>query len=106
MIRLPPISTRTYTLFPYTTLFRSLNIEARLARPFARQSMHLRRWIEALQRFKFVAIVERKIAAGTDANFEGATTRLRSEEQTSELQSPIRNSYAVFCLKTKKYTRS
>src|SRR3546814_7210060 len=51
---------------------QQLNIDARLARPFARQSMHLRRWIEALQRFKFFKIVDRKIEASTNAQSEGS----------------------------------
>src|SRR3546814_8068739 len=93
MIRRPPRSTRTDTLFPYTTLFRSPSrlCSARLAqrvfrrRPMAgpqpahlRQQPRSRRWLIWL-----VAI------AG-------------SEEHTSELQSLMRISYAVFCLKKKK----
>src|SRR3546814_7323511 len=82
MIRRPPRSTRTDTLFPYTTLFRSLfdlEIIARLAR---------------LQR---VVYVRHQLSDGF-AHFVVD----RSEEHTSELQSLMRISYAVFCLKKKK----
>src|SRR3546814_2721183 len=77
MIRRPPRSTRTDTLFPDTTLFRSVGAEA--ADAFER---------DHLVRPGFVARIER-IAAQ------------RSEEHTSELQSLMRTSYAVFCLKKK-----
>src|SRR3546814_6638110 len=70
MIRRPPRSTRTDTLFPYTTLFRSSNKNG-FARRFRRGN-------------------------------EGSVGRYRSEEHTSELQSLMRISYAVFCLKKKK----
>src|SRR3546814_19681980 len=97
MIRRPPRSTRTDTLFPYTTLFRSG---------------------EPLQRFRgqlrVVAVVD------DDADGDRAADRLhmvvntllrrahqvvrqRSEEHTSELQSLMRISYAVFCLKKKNH---
>src|SRR3546814_11716341 len=77
MIRRPPRSTRTDTLFPYTTLFRSVVVRAFL---------HV---------------------AGTVGHEHGAEAELkgidgRSEEHTSELQSLMRISYAVFCLKKKK----
>src|SRR3546814_21015987 len=77
MIRRPPRSTRTDTLFPYTTLFRS--------RPKRRQGA----------RRSFAAA--RAGAAG-----RGRRCIIRSEEHTSELQSLMRISYAVFCLKKKK----
>src|SRR3546814_5352466 len=79
MIRRPPRSTRTDTLFPYTTLFRSLFRGAR-ARG-GRNSLLLN--------------------AGDDAGADGAAALARSEEHTSELQSLMRISYAVFCLKKK-----
>src|SRR3546814_20382214 len=75
MIRRPPRSTRTDTLFPYTTLFRSTG--GRSAPPAARHRCPL--------------------------SATGPHTR-RSEEHTSELQSLMRISYAVFCLKKKKNT--
>src|SRR3546814_2956798 len=85
MIRRPPRSTRTDTLFPYTTLFRS-------AVAAGRQHHGLR--TEAVD------------AAVLDAQRDDAPARPvlhdRSEEHTSELQSLMRNSYAVFCLKKKK----
>src|SRR3546814_1545487 len=81
MIRRPPRSTRTDTLFPYTTLFRSGN--ARRARPAALKS---RRAVPALR-------FQRTVAPGL--------APWRSEEHTSELQSLMRISYAVFCLKKK-----
>src|SRR3546814_3857577 len=82
MIRRPPRSTRTDTLFPYTTLFRS--------RPPAKQfAAHPAPAAAATQ-------VDR-----LPAGFRSSGSR--SEEHTSELQSLMRISYAVFCLKKKKY---
>src|SRR3546814_2351556 len=81
MIRRPPRSTRTDTLFPYTTLFRS---RAR-ARPHGGEGAARR----AISRQP-----ERRVGSA-----EGVG---RSEEHTSELQSLMRISYAVFCLKKKK----
>src|SRR3546814_14666284 len=98
MIRRPPRSTRTDTLFPYTTLFRSFfNVcSASLAESttwvhsgFARYSASLRStpyWVRS----------------ASSAWVTQCTTRAsRSEEHTSELQSLMRISYAVFCLKKK-----
>src|SRR3546814_8855457 len=84
MIRRPPRSTRTDTLFPYTTLFRSSSAAAtrRLAS-------------ECLQRRGPYEVGTRDWGAGR--LFESP----RSEEHTSELQSLMRISYAVFCLKKK-----
>src|SRR3546814_7168149 len=78
MIRLPPRSTRTDTLFPYTTLFRSLR-QAQGKRILGASS-----WLRVFANPYFVK--------------SGST---RSEEHTSELQSLMRISYAVFCLKKK-----
>src|SRR3546814_1521030 len=89
MIRRPPRSTRTDTLFPYTTLFRSAaNHRAREA-PRQRVFLADRRDID-------VALLE-------DAVVDDEAHRVaeRSEEHTSELQSLMRISYAVFCLKKK-----
>src|SRR3546814_8769143 len=100
MIRRPPRSTRTYTLFPYTTLFRSVS-----PRPPKRRSIcycHRSR-VEALhdpQRGKHAAC-DRSSWSGEI--FRQAPRRRRSEEHTSELQSLMRISYAVFCLKKKKH---
>src|SRR3546814_5579472 len=81
MIRRPPRSTRTDTLFPYTTLFRS--------RPFSFLQAALFQWVNP----KAWVIALSAVATYTSA---------RSEEHTSELQSLMRISYAVFCLKKKK----
>src|SRR3546814_3091572 len=78
MIRRPPRSTRTDTLFPYTTLFRSHAAVLHGARG-----------------------VHRDVAAPDGARQRAPTARTRSEEHTSELQSLMRISYAVFCLKKK-----
>src|SRR3546814_6533686 len=77
MIRRPPRSTRTDTLFPYTTLFRSMRLWRRRGSTGFTPSVDLR--VNALH-----------------------GTLTRSEEHTSELQSLMRISYAVFCLKKKK----
>src|SRR3546814_3851409 len=102
MIRRPPRSTRTDTLFPYTTLFRSLGhlLARQVGDRIGRRDLHL--------------LVDR---GGVDveraAEDEGEAKdvvdlvriirppRRRSEEHTSELQSLMRISYAVFCLKKK-----
>src|SRR3546814_3061608 len=96
MIRRPPRSTRTDTLFPYTTLFRSDEAEAGRGEEHPQQELPDR-------------------PATRDAGDEHADERRpghppapveqcprRSEEHTSELQSLMRNSYAVFCLQKKK----
>src|SRR3546814_4379348 len=81
MIRRPPRSTRTDTLFPHTTLFRSL---VRAARTPARPGLRLGRG---------------KRLCGCRSSPGNPS---RSEEHTSELQSLMRISYAVFCLKKKQ----
>src|SRR3546814_4265784 len=90
MIRRPPRSTRTDTLFPYTTLFRSGR--RRRALRSARLAVPLHGVLDAAAGGHPV-----QRAAG-DLGTVG-----RSEEHTSELQSLMRISYAVFCLKKKKY---
>src|SRR3546814_6349362 len=93
MIRRPPRSTRTDTLFPYTTLFRSLGSleNALLEFPGCAVVVSHDRW--SLDR-----VVTHILAyEGTDED-----PAARSEEHTSELQSLMRISYAVFCLKKKK----
>src|SRR3546814_1940655 len=86
MIRRPPRSTRTDTLFPYTTLFRSHDDLVKLI---------LRETLDPLQGERLAAF---------DARLGELRRRRsqRSEEHTSELQSLMRISYAVFCLKKKK----
>src|SRR3546814_1674682 len=90
MIRRPPRSTRTDTLFPYTTLFRSRPAKERRFH----RSGHLWRRLRLLQ----PGLRARRAHAGHDARL------LRSEEHTSELQSLMRISYAVFCLTKKKHS--
>src|SRR3546814_1315282 len=111
MIRRPPISTRTDKLFPYTTLFRSqADLVHRLAEALAVLGLvdhvglgadhldaELRQGAVALQR---QAGVQRRLPA--HGRQQGIGTLARSEEHTSELQSLMRISYAVFCLTKKK----
>src|SRR3546814_1278366 len=87
MKRRPPRSTRTDTLFPYTTLFRS-----QVRRP-AQQRMG-----EQALEFR----PEDQAAVGQQRIIQRLHPQPRSEEHTSELQSLMRISYAVFCLKKKK----
>src|SRR3546814_9902455 len=88
MIRRPPRSTRTDTLFPYTTLFRSHPFPAARIRPVDR-------------RRAFPADPLWADEPGPRAGDARDEPRARSEEHTSELQSLMRISYAVFCLKKK-----
>src|SRR3546814_11609715 len=90
MIRRPPISTRTDTLFPYTTLFRSRTQGARLV---AIGPGHV-----AFASRRLAVLASARSRARQDSE---AATSERSEEHTSELQSLMRISYAVFCLKKK-----
>src|SRR3546814_2301070 len=94
MIRRPPRSTRTDTLFPYTTLFRSV---------FGALAMAIRRAGVTLDQAADVAIAEVETTSAADARRR--ERERRSEEHTSELQSLMRISYAVFCLKKKKIIR-
>src|SRR3546814_11845918 len=94
MIRRPPRSTRTDTLFPYTTLFRSWSGFTALC------GMAGSFWQIFLARLG-VGVGE---AGGTAPSFSIISDYFRSEEHTSELQSLMRISYAVFCLKKKKKT--
>src|SRR3546814_5881086 len=93
MIRRPPRSTRTDTLFPYTTLFRSLVIPNGAYRVFLMPNYRNQ------ERPSTPAV---EIIAGPDPQDQADPAEPdRSEEHTSELQSLMRISYAVFCLKTK-----
>src|SRR3546814_4770709 len=97
MIRRPPRSTRTDTLFPYTTLFRSAAATREaLHRETEQVEMRTILLRELNHRVKNTLATVNSLAA---LSREGAT---RSEEHTSELQSLMRISYAVFCLKKKK----
>src|SRR3546814_8935002 len=95
MIRRPPRSTRTDTLFPYTTLFRSPGFIVIVVLP------------DGAELFGDEPGSHEHPAADRrgDDRPHGAYRRhdRRSEEHTSELQSLMRNSYAVFCLKKKKH---
>src|SRR3546814_10569127 len=92
MIRRPPRSTRTDTLFPYTTLFRSehrlRNRDMLLGR---RRALAAEQGIEQTGEVRAAEAAEQQQQRQND----------RSEEHTSELQSLMRISYAVFCLKKK-----
>src|SRR3546814_3639776 len=96
MIRRPPRSTRTDTLFPYTTLFRSLVLL--LLAGAGRSSNHF--WDKRCSNRLLFRHVPFPIFLPVSAHIPGG--RARSEEHTSELQSLMRISYAVFCLKKKK----
>src|SRR3546814_8156635 len=105
MIRRPPRSTRTDTLFPYTTLFRSIRHDWILSN---REGVS-----PAFQSVKVGDKLPRRvIGPHTIASFSTEYRAFvfnawgsRSEEHTSELQSLMRISYAVFCLKKKKKTQ-
>src|SRR3546814_6387856 len=89
MIRRPPRSTRTDTLFPYTTLFRSFRVvrrEIRASPSGVREHLLLSDGLSAVSVYRVL---------------RHAPELARSEEHTSELQSLMRISYAVFCLKKK-----
>src|SRR3546814_4547494 len=107
MIRRPPRSTRTDTLVPYTTLFRSASRAAR-PRPKDRADEqprpHYRRRAAPARRRRRPAH-PRSVVALPDVGRLSRHHR-RSEEHTSELQSLMRISYAVFCLKKKKTTHT
>src|SRR3546814_1584134 len=114
MIRRPPGSTRTDTLFPYTTLFRSRparqssaaapaaarrpSVRPRRGAHWPRSQVHHRAARFQVQRVIALAIIIACIVEPRDQETP------RSEEHTSELQSLMRISYAVFCLKKKKKT--
>src|SRR3546814_2606690 len=109
MIRRPPRSTRTDTLFPYTTLFRSNVVPVHRRRGWREDDFQFAvvgsevaaRVLYGLCRFLAVLRVDDDFA---DA-FGDRDQAIRSEEHTSELQSLMRISYAVFCLKKKRNTQ-
>src|SRR3546814_4281736 len=113
MIRRPPRSTRTDTLFPYTTRFRSLAATACHRAPDA-VTFHATDNPENLADWGLFTIADGRLAPRTglityelatplfsDYAQKWRTVFVRSEEHTSELQSLMRISYAVFCLKKK-----
>src|SRR3546814_8802280 len=95
MSRRPPRSTLTDTRFPYTPLFRSVLLGQRHQHAAARRAVELGddEAGDVHQLLEGTDLAERVLAGGG-----------RSEEHTSELQSLMRNSYAVFCLNKKKKT--
>src|SRR3546814_8922918 len=105
MLRRPPRSTRTDTLFPYTTLFRSAvgvhNIASGSSSSAVGYDNEATGTLSSAFGYANQASGANSVAIGYQNVASG-----RSEEHTSELQSLMRNSYAVFCLKTKKKTKS
>src|SRR3546814_1487412 len=103
MIRRPPRSTRTDTLFPYTTLFRSEEVVF-IYNSLPRSSFGI--LVQAESEYQEPDDLKgNPIGVGTADGAEvgfAQTILSRSEEHTSELQSLMRISYAVFCLKKKK----
>src|SRR3546814_10110830 len=96
MIRRPPRSTRTDTLFPYPTLFRSgPEPQAGTSSGSGSQAGNASRKLRA----------PTPLIGCSRAMHSAAPQIRRSEEHTSELQSLMRNSYAVFCLKKKKHEK-
>src|SRR3546814_1800161 len=103
MIRRPPRSTRTDTLCPYTTLVRSRQLRRRGPRTRQRQE---RRWPQTPYRRGQPGVAAGGRGDGRGRGRRGGGAGGRSEEHTSELQSLMRISYAVFCLKKKKLMRT
>src|SRR3546814_2307374 len=103
MIRRPPRSTRTATLFPYTTLFRSAmvmnrtGLSGRFPDPRRRSPWPVHGTASPDP--------ERRPPIAGEHDMAETTTLYRKEEQTSELQSLMRISYAAVCLKKKKRTK-
>src|SRR3546814_2129460 len=116
MIRRPPRSTRTDTLFPYTTLFRSLEVqflqrhvlhaftqhEVRAHAHFDRMAFECGMRHLEIEALRGGVVIEAVVLHLLDPARHAARPD-RSEEHTSELQSLMRISYAVFCLKKKKH---
>src|SRR3546814_3151148 len=94
MIRRPPRATRTDTLVPYTTLLRSV----------AYSGVWTKNHMKPMPITMPGKEKDRKLNVSSSA--EAFVRTLRSEEHTSELQSLMRISYAVFCLKKKTYTQT
>src|SRR3546814_4221926 len=109
MVRLPPRSTLTDTLFPYTTLFRSAGVWNILTERYGERGLSmdasptLDLGIDSLEWMTLALDVEQRtgVALSEEDLAASETVRARSEEHTSELQSLMRISYAVFCLKKK-----
>src|SRR3546814_9262176 len=109
-IRRPPRSTRTDTLFPYTTLFRSRDRVETLGPPRRAAGARVRTAPRRRHRARLARPARAGMgrphpapgALGRRGRAQGPPLAARSEEHTSELQSLMRISYAVFCLKKKK----
>src|SRR3546814_1947914 len=108
MIRLPPRSTRTDTLFPYTTLFRSfdqhIHPHRRVGLPELPQRCRQPGLGEIARQAEAHRAVDRRTAHRVDrfiVEFQDAARVGRSEEHTSEFKSLMSISYAAFCLKNK-----
>src|SRR3546814_9644896 len=111
MIRRPPRSTRTDTLFPYTPLFRSMDPQEFLGNGYNKADYDqvfdiVDVWFESGSTHNFVLEARPDLKWPADLYLEGSDQHRgwfhsRSEEHTSELQSLMRISYAVFCLKKK-----
>src|SRR3546814_10209757 len=119
MIRRPPRSTRTDTLFPYTTLFRSTDllrqtvaeilsgIEPSIFEQYRANPEHfISEAARLIKEQKAGHLIEQLVYDPIDERYDADIFTARSEEHTSELQSLMRISYAVFCLKKKKTTAS
>src|SRR3546814_4518751 len=108
MIRPPPRSTRTDTLFPYTTLFRSREpgdaVEGERLDLAAGQAWTQPQLVRRAHDALAVEVQIRGHPLEGAGAVEDDRRQPRSEEHTSELQSLMRISYAVFCLKKKKQT--
>src|SRR3546814_4412306 len=110
MIRRPPRSTRTDTLFPYTTLFRSnpsvLVAAGLVAKKANEKGMKPKPWVKTSLAPGSQVVTDYLAKAGLQEHLDAIGFNLvgygRSEEHTSEFQSLMRISYAVFCLKKKK----
>src|SRR3546814_6836639 len=100
MIRRPTRSTLTDTLFPYTTLFRSQDDQHRSIVHQGRSEEGAAEYLADGQ--PRISLRPARSGAGDRFHHAGTHQRSRSEEHTSELQSLMRISYAVFCLKKKK----
>src|SRR3546814_10647954 len=104
MIRRPPRSTRTDTLFPYTTLFRSFQDRHQVP---AKEPLRFSRWPSGINcktvpdRLREGVVNSEHWPNYSMCPFRKPVIDPRSEEHTSELQSLMRISYAVFCLKKK-----
>src|SRR3546814_1503425 len=99
MIRRPPRSTRTDTLFPYTTLFRSLSAIGETAR--ADQILRYQAKIGGTGQYDALIRLAGALSLPETQLWLAHNGPVRSEEHTSELQSLMRISYADFCLKKK-----